>query len=203
MKQSSMNATPLRVFTIGHSNYPPERFVGLLEQHRVNMLSDVRSAPYSRFNPQFNRETLKETLSACGIRYVYLGRELGGRPKDSSCYDESGRVQYRLVARTELFRNGIKRVIRGAGNYRTALMCAEKEPLKCHRTLLVSEALFGHGVAVCHILEDGSLEAHENVMERLLDARKARQGNLFDFADILESRSVEESESDLISQAIE
>ena len=198
-----MNTMPLRVSTVGHSNHLQEILVGLLEQHGVNTLADVRSAPYSRFNPQFNRENLKDTLSTCGIRYVYLGRELGGRPEDSSCYDESGRVQYRLVARTELLQGGIERVMHGAGNHCIALMCAEKEPMECHRTLLVSEALAGRSVVVSHILEDGSLESHHSVMDRLLDVRKACQESLFDLDGMAESRSGEESRSNLIAQAIE
>ena len=197
-----MSEPPLGVFTIGHSNHTLEAFVGLLQQHGVNTLADVRSAPYSRFNPQFNRETLKDTLSACGIHYAYLGRELGGRPDDRSCYDESGRVQYGLVARTGRFQSGIKRVIRSAGDYCIALMCAEKEPLACHRVLLVAEALAAHNVVANHILEDGRLEAHKNAMDRLLDVHKARQESLFDLAGLPERRSGDESRNNLIAQAI-
>ena len=103
----------------------------------------------------------------CGIRYSHLGRELGGRSDDPACY-EGGQIQYELVARTSVFREGLARVVGGAANWRVALMCAEKEPLDCHRTLLVARALVAAGVDVVHILADGELETHERTMDRLL-----------------------------------
>jgi uncharacterized protein (DUF488 family) len=163
-----MSAARHPVLTIGHSTHSLEAFVALLRQHSVTALAAVRSAPYSRFNPQFNREALEQGLKAHGIKYVFLGRELGARSDDRSCY-ENGRVQYARLARTELFRSGVERVVRGANDYRVALMCAEKEPLECHRTLLVARALAELGIVVQHILADGRLESHEATMERLLD----------------------------------
>lgn len=163
-----MTATQHPVFTIGHSTHSLEAFLALLRQHDVTALADVRSAPYSRFNPQFNKDALERDLRAHGIRYVFLGRELGARSEDPSCY-ENGRVQYARLARTELFRSGIERILRGASDYRVALVCAEKEPLECHRTLLVARALRDHGVLVQHILADGRAESYEASVERLLD----------------------------------
>lgn len=156
------------VFTIGHSTHSFEAFVALLKQHRVTALADVRSAPFSRFNPQFNKDALESGLKAQGIKYVFLGRELGARSDDRSCY-ENGRVQYARLARTDLFHRGIERVLRGANEHRIALMCAEKDPLECHRTLLVARALDEQGVAVDHILADGRLESQGDAMQRLLD----------------------------------
>ena len=158
------------VLTVGHSNHSLEAFVALLLQHGVTALADVRSAPYSRFNPQFNRKTLDASLEAVGIRYVFMGRALGGRPDDPSCYDEDGRVRYDRLARTPLFREGLERIVDGAGRQRIALMCAEKEPLDCHRTILVGRSLTKRGVAVAHILADGALEPHDETMGRLLDS---------------------------------
>ena len=155
------------VLTIGHSNHPQETFRGLLERNRVTMLADVRSTPRSRFNPHFNRKTLAAALAARGIEYLYLGRELGGRPDDPECY-EDGRIRYDRVARTERFREGIDRVVRGTTEHRIALMCAEKEPLDCHRTLLVGRALAERGIEVVHVHADGGLEEHSEAMERLL-----------------------------------
>ncbi len=143
-------------------------FVSLLREHKVTQVADVRSAPYSRYNPQFDRESLEQALEMHGIKYVFLGRQLGARPKDRSCY-ENGRVQYALLARTDLFREGIGRVIQGAKEHRVTLMCAEKEPLDCHRTILVAKALTEQGVAVEHILSDGRLEPQEAALKRLLD----------------------------------
>jgi uncharacterized protein (DUF488 family) len=160
-----MNASRNPVLTIGHSAHSLEAFVGLLKQHGVTAVADVRSVPYSRFNPHFNRKALEQSLVGHGIKYVFLGRELGGRPEDPSCY-EGRRVQYARLESTEAFRNGIERIIRGTGEHRIALMCAEKEPLKCHRALLVARALAARGVGVEHILPDGRLESHQATMDR-------------------------------------
>ena len=155
------------ILTIGHSNHSLDAFVGLLQQHRVTALADVRSVPYSRFNRQFNRENLSKALGASGIRYVYLGRELGGRSDDRSCY-EHGHIRYDLLAVMPGFQDGLRRVMHGAESYRIVLMCAEKEPLHCHRTLLVGQELAKRGAKVAHILPDGKLEPHEEAMTRLL-----------------------------------
>ena len=155
------------IFTVGHSIQSIERFVSLLHRHGINAIADVRSAPYSRHNPQFNREELRMTLMAEGIRYVFLGKELGARSDDECCYVDD-KVRYPLLARTELFQAGILRVIEGAASYRIALMCAEKDPLDCHRTILVARELIDHGCCVTHVLADGSLESHPDAMRRLV-----------------------------------
>ncbi|MCY3821006.1 MAG: DUF488 domain-containing protein [Gammaproteobacteria bacterium] len=170
------------VFTIGHSNHSQEALWDLLASHRVDVLADVRSAPYSRFNPQFNRETLAARLKAGGIEYVYLGTELGGRPTDSACY-ENGRVCYARVAETPAFRHGLAEVMDLSGEHRVALMCAEKEPLDCHRTLLVAQALDARSVNVHHILADGAIETHADAISRLL-----QQYDLNPDGDMLTSR---------------
>ena len=154
------------VFTIGHSTHPQERFIALLHQHGITALCDVRSTPYSRINPQFNREDLKEALRRSGIRYVFLGKELGARSEDPACY-EHGRVQYDRLAHTDLFRRGLERVQEGMKKYRLALMCAEKEPLECHRTILVARHLAALGFDVRHIHADGKLESHAAALSRL------------------------------------
>jgi uncharacterized protein (DUF488 family) len=163
-----MNTPKNPVLTIGHSTHSLKVFLDLLRRHSVTAVADVRSSPYSRFNPQFNKETLEGDLKKQGIKYVFMGRELGGRSDDPTCY-ENGRVKYSLLAQTELFNSGIERLIRGANDYRIALMCAEKDPLQCHRTLLVARALVERGVDVEHILANGKLEFHQAAMERLLD----------------------------------
>jgi len=169
---------PTFVFTIGHSTHPLDEFIALLKRHAVTALADVRSAPFSRFNPQFNKGALARDLKAHGIKYVFLGRELGARSDDPSCY-ENGRVQYGRLARTELFKRGIERVMKGAEEHRIALMCAEKEPLECHRTLLVARALDEQGLEVTHILGDGQLESHRAAMERLLSVTGLPHDDLF------------------------
>ena len=155
------------VFTIGHSTHPSDRFLELLRQHGVTAVGDVRSTPYSRFNPHFNSGRMKQWLPEAGIAYVFLGKELGARSEDASCY-ENGKVQYDRLAGTELFRRGLERVREGTKGYTLALMCAEKEPLECHRTILVARHVAGMGFDVQHIHADGTLESHDAAMTRLV-----------------------------------
>ena len=166
------------VWTIGHSRHSLEALIALLRPHHVTAVADVRSAPYSRFNPQFNRETLSDALESEGIRYVHLGDALGGRSDDPACY-EDGRIRYDRVAATDAFKRGLARVLRGATRHRVALMCAEKEPLDCHRTLLVAHALDERGVDVAHIHADGALEGHRLAMDRLLDDEGVPREDLY------------------------
>src|SRR4051812_14650638 len=124
-----------KVYTIGHSNHEFAKLVALLQQHGVSAVGDVRSAPYSKRYPQFSREPLEKALREEGIAYVYLGKELGARSDDRTCY-EAGSVKYDRLAKTKLFQSGLDRVERGLEMHTLALLCAEKEPLHCHRTLL-------------------------------------------------------------------
>ena len=153
--------------TIGHSNHAETDFLALLRQNAATVVADVRSAPYSRFNPHFNREALQGALEAAGIGYVYLGRELGGRSDDPACYRD-GRICYHLVAEKPSFKEGLRRLTAGAADQRIVLMCAEREPLHCHRTLLVAQALDAKGLDVAHIHADARLEAHHTAMDRLM-----------------------------------
>lgn len=173
-----MRNTGNPILTIGHSTHSAEAFLALLYRHGVDAVVDVRSFPYSRFNPQFNRENLERFLERNGIHYVFLGKELGARTEDRSCY-EKGRVQYGRLAQTPLFQSGLDRVRQGAQRHRVALMCAEKEPLECHRTLLVGKALVERGLVVRHIHADGHLEPHETAMERLLDVTGLPKADFF------------------------
>ena len=165
------------ILTIGHSNHPIEFFLRLVTQHGVTAVADVRSSPFSSFSPQFNRNKLDETLRTSGIRFVYLGNELGGRSEDRACY-EHGQVRYDLLARTPSFQAGLERIERGAREYRVALMCAEKDPIDCHRAILVSRHLSDRGFDIKHILADGSLECHEKFVFRLLSELNLSEPNL-------------------------
>jgi|SRR5579883_555214 uncharacterized protein (DUF488 family) len=173
-----MTGSDQLVFTVGHSTHSFDGLVELLKRHGVTAVADVRSAPFSKFNPQFNKNVLERDLKLKGIKYVFLGRELGARSNDPSCY-ENGRVQYARLARTSQFRQGIERIMRGAQEHRIALMCAERDPLECHRTLLVARALDEQGVNVSHILGDGRLETHRDAMNRLLDLTGLPRNDLF------------------------
>ena len=155
------------VYTIGHPNHPLPAFLALLGTVRINAIADVRSVPHSRFNPQFNRQPLCSALAREGCGYFYFGRELGGRSDDPRCYEE-GRIRYDRVARTARFKAGIARLAEAAATESMALMCAEKEPLDCHRALLVSQALIEQGFDVAHIHANGSVEPHADALDRLL-----------------------------------
>lgn len=149
------------IFTIGHSNHPPEKFAGLLQEHGIEVVVDVRSHPYSRYAPHFNERELKDALAGYGIKHLFLGRELGGRPDTDEFYDSEGRVDYAKVARTPEFLESISRLERGIADHRVALLCSEENPGDCHRRLLVGHVLAGRGVSVRHIRGDGSIQAEE------------------------------------------
>ena len=168
----------IEIYTIGHSTHTVERLIALLRQHGVTAIADVRSQPYSRLHPQFNREELGAALQGAGIAYVFLGKELGGRVSDSSCYVH-GQVEYDRVAKTAAFEAGIERLHRGGDSYRVALLCAEKDPLTCHRTLLVARQLSKRGVAVQHILDTGALESQDEAETRLLREMRLEVGDMF------------------------
>jgi uncharacterized protein (DUF488 family) len=166
------------IYTVGHSTHTIEKFLDLLEKNGVTAIADVRSSPFCRHTPQFNKDTLSAELKKHGIAYVFVGKELGARSDDASCY-EGGKVRFACLANTSTFKNGIERVLNGAQKYRVALMCAEKEPLDCHRTLLVSRELEKLGVSIVHILPDGNTEEQPQTMSRLLDLVRLPQMDMF------------------------
>jgi uncharacterized protein (DUF488 family) len=131
--------------------------------HGVDVVVDERSQPYSKYATQFDQEALKLALQQAGIRYLYLGRELGGRPEGDEFYDEEGHVLYDRVAATSLFREGVKRLEKGIREYRVAMLCAEENPAACHRRLLVSRVLLEHNIHVEHIRGDGRLQTEEEI----------------------------------------
>jgi len=167
-----------RLFTIGHSNHPIEGLLALLQRHAITAVADVRSSPFSRMYPQFNRESLAQSLREQGIRYVFLGDELGARRSEPECYDDAT-AKYDLIATAPLFRKGLDRVKRGLNEHRIALLCAEKDPLTCHRAILICRHLRGEVNPIHHILDDGSLETHFESEMRLLDLCDLPEQDLF------------------------
>lgn len=168
----------MELYTIGHSNHPIGRFLGLLTQHGIELLVDVRSVPKSRRFPQFNREALEKSLGKHGIGYEFLGGELGARANDPLLY-ENGRVSYARLAATGLFQSGLHRLRTFARSKRTAILCAEKEPLDCHRTLLVARELMRQDPGSCrisHIHADGKLETNRECMQRLVQIEFRKRG---------------------------
>jgi uncharacterized protein (DUF488 family) len=167
-----------KLFTVGHSTHPLEVFLRLLTMNNISAIADVRSCPYSRMNPQFNQEPLKTQLKMAGIVYAPLGRELGARTDERSCY-ENGKVQYDRLARTPLFREGLKRLLEGVQTHRVALLCAEKDPITCHRMVLVCHELRHELLDIFHILADGSLEANAEAERRMVEAVSLPEHDLF------------------------
>jgi len=159
------------LYTIGHSNHKIEDFIGLLRTHEISCIVDVRSAPYSRYCPQFNQDPLALALRTANIEYMYLGDRLGARPTNANCYD-GGHVNFEYLARTEEFRLGLDRLIKTASEYRLAMMCAEKEPLHCHRCILICRNLRDRTLSIKHILADGTIEDHADTERRLVKMLK-------------------------------
>ncbi len=155
------------ILTIGHSNHSEASFLELLQQHGITALADVRSHPYSRYLPHFSQAALKRSLPTAGIAYVFLGQQLGARPDNPACYVE-GQARYELIAGTAEFKLGLERLYKGLEKYRIALMCAEQDPITCHRAILVCHHLEYPDLQILHILKSGELETHAQLEERLL-----------------------------------
>jgi uncharacterized protein (DUF488 family) len=164
------------LLTVGHSTHPIEDFLELLKGAGVNAIVDVRSVPFSRRFPWFSRDRLAERLRTEGIDYLWL-EALGGRPKNPSLYRE-GVADYEAMAALPDFREALDRVKRAARKSRLCLMCAEREPLDCHRCLLIGRALAGRSMRIGHILADGAIEPHHRTEERLL-ALSGKSADLF------------------------
>lgn len=166
----------ITIWTVGHSNHELATFVDLLVTHEIEAVADVRSAPYSRFAPHFDKAPLERAVREAGIEYVFLGQELGGRPPEDEFYDAEGHVRYDLVAGSPRFLSGIDRLLDGGGRYRIAMMCSEEDPHDCHRRLLVARVLCDRGVEVRHIRGDGAVIDERSLAE---DDAGATQQSLF------------------------
>lgn len=161
------------IWTIGHSNHSAVRFIDLLQGAGIDCVADVRSTPFSRRNPQFSQKALAASLRDACIEYWFLGDALGARPKDPCCW-EDGRVSYARIAVSAAFQDAIGALIDRSHAKRIALMCAEKEPLDCHRTILVGRALAQHDTELAHIHADGEIEPQAALEERLLHLAKEK-----------------------------
>lgn len=167
------------IFTLGHSTHKIEKFINLLKLHNITAVCDVRSSPFSRYSPQYNQDNLKSTLIDNHIKYVFLGEELGARTNNKNCY-KNGQVQFELLAKTELFQRGLERIIHGAKEFNIALVCAEKDPIECHRTLLVAHELEKKGFSISHILDNGDIETQEELVNRIIkQTSKGQDYDLF------------------------
>ncbi len=179
-------------FTIGHSNHELQTFLDLLAAHEIDVLVDVRSSPYSQYTSYFSQDALQLTLPAHGVKYLFLGNLIGGRPDGDEFYDEEGYVRYDRLAESPPFRQGMDRLAEGVEKYRVAIMCGEEDPMACHRRLLIGRVLARRGVTVQHIRGDGSLESETQIAEREKSADPdAGQLTLFDVTEKPEWKSTQ------------
>ncbi|MGL6340412.1 MAG: DUF488 family protein [Waterburya sp.] len=195
---------PNHLFTVGHSNLSIKEFIRLLKNYQVNVIADVRSHPYSSYLSHFNRELLKFELLKAKIKYVFLGNELGARPKDLSCYINNKAV-YSKITDSDDFQNGIERIVVGLKKYQIALMCAEKDPISCHRTILICKYLRQLDIEIDHIIDDKTLESQRQLEDRLVDLHGFDlQNNKLKVAEILQLDlfgSVQSSTTSFVSKA--
>ena len=179
--------TDTTIFSIGHGTRTIESFISLLQKFDISYVIDVRTKPRSRFNPQYNKDRFAAFLREYGIRYVFMGDNLGGIPKDPSCYDQEGKVDYEKVKTKDFFLDGIERIQTAySKNIRVACVCSEISPCDCHRSKLIGEVLKERNVPILHINKEGILEDQESVIKKVL---KSSELDLFSEAPVaLKSR---------------
>ena len=166
------------IHTIGYSAHSVESFIAALKKFHITAIADVQSQPYSKFKPEFNRESLKNYLSNKGIEYVFLGDNIGARIKAPECY-RNGQVDYELISKHPLFQEGIDRLLEGIKKFSIALMCAEKDPINCHRTILICKTLKKYQIQINHIIDADTFENHTETEHRLLKLYHLEQPDLF------------------------
>ncbi len=157
------------IYTIGHSQHQLEHFLDMLKKNNVNYVIDVRSTPYSKFAQDYDRENIKKYLEDNEIHYTYMGKHFGARQENQSLYTSEGYLDFSKVEESKFFQDAIQNVMKGMETNRIALMCTEKQPIDCHRAILVGNAFFNKGCNVEHILPDGSVQTHGELNEELLD----------------------------------
>lgn len=156
------------IYTIGHGNRKKEDFLEALRSFSIQYLIDVRSQPYSKFNPQFNQNDLKYFLEQNGITYVFMGESIGGRPSDPSCYDSDGKVDYEKVKTKDFFKKGIERLkIAYIKGIPIVIMCSESKPSECHRSKLIGRVLSAEQIFLKHIDEKNKIKTQSEVINEL------------------------------------
>jgi uncharacterized protein (DUF488 family) len=155
----------LKIYTIGHSNHSLETFLNLLRDLRIDVVVDIRSKPNSQVVPHFNRKPLENSLKISGFKYLYWGKELGGKPNSKEFYDANGHVLYSLIAKSSPFIQAIERLLKGIRDYRVVLLCSEENPWNCHRRLLVGKVLRNYDVNLQHIRGNGRVQSEEELLD--------------------------------------
>lgn len=167
------------LYTIGYSGFTIDEFINVLKKHGINAIADVRSVPYSKFKPEYNRDNLKAKLkNSSSIEYVFLGDLCGARIEAQECY-KNGKADYALIAKHPKFQEGIKRIKKGLEKYRIALLCAEKDPVSCHRMILICRHLSADDIKIFHIIDFRSVLTQSECEARLLKLFKLDQPELF------------------------
>lgn len=182
--QVSQSMQQETLFTIGHSSRTWTEFATLLRRRGIDLVFDIRSSPYSKYAPHFDKDAISQGFHAVGIDYAFFGQELGGRPDNSKCYVE-GRVQYPLVAKTPAFLRGIQHLTTQSRGRRAVIMCSEKDPITCHRMLLVSRFLRNESQQIVHVIDEATAEPQVDAERRLLRTVGLPEEDLFSSFDEL------------------
>jgi len=184
-----VNSEKHYMYSIGHGSRPIDEFISILKENNISYLIDVRSKPFSRFHPQYNKNALSESLRKENIKYVFMGDSLGGRPKDMSCYDNDSHVDYNLVKEKQFFQEGIIRLETAhIKKLKVACMCSELSACDCHRSKLIGEVLKQKNINMIHIEKDGELISQDMIIKQIL--MKKSNFDLFDNIDNLINKSV-------------
>lgn len=187
-----------QLYTIGHSTYPNSYFLKLLKRHNINCIIDVRSVPFSKYNPQYNMNELKAFLNKSKIYYIFMGEEFGARRTEKALFSPEGYVDFQRVIDSSSFKKGIERVRAGLNRgYNIAFMCTEKDPIDCHRNILVARAFKDLNYKIFNILSNGEIETQEQLEERLLNFYFPDRNQL----SLLEMLDSENKEVDLLEKA--
>lgn len=158
------------IYTIGHSNYPVEKLIDMLKHYYIDTVVDIRGTPYSKYNVQYNKETIAHTLIEAGFIYIYMAKELAAKRENKVSYNKEGYSDFEKVVKEKDFLNGVDRLKVGCEKgYKIALLGAMQDPIRCHRSILVGRALREHGFNVKHILDDYSLASQEYIEQDLLN----------------------------------
>ena len=166
------------IYSIGYATHTIESFIDTLKKFNITAIADVRSQPYSKFKPEFNRENLKQALINNGIEYVFLGDNVGARIEAPECY-KNGHADYGLISKHPLFQKGLARIVKGIKKYSIAIMCAEKDPINCHRTILICKQLKNNNIQIIHIIDSNTTENHTETEFRLMKLYRLDQPDLF------------------------
>ncbi len=177
-----MNSTT--IYSIGHGNKEIQSFISELKAYDIQFLLDIRSKPYSKWNPQFNQAQLENELDRHNIKYVFVGDTLGGLPSDRSCYDYNGKVVYDLIKEKDFFKEGLNRLITAhEKKVNLAIMCSETKPEECHRSKLIGQELLKENISVNHIVSNTRIKSQQTVMNELTKGKGTVDlfGNELDF----------------------